>query len=675
MSRLKVTAILVLLTLAAHLGCLSAGWIWDDDSYITGNTVVQSNDGVLTLWRPGATPQYYPLVFLSFWIEYSIVGLDPWLYHFNNLVLHGAGVVLLWLVLARLGVRHAAWIAALFAVHPMGVESVAWVTERKNLLSLAFALGSIYAHLRALDAPRHRVVGLHVASFALYVCALLAKTTAVFVAPALVLIALHRNERWSPKRAAVLAPYFAVGLALGLFTAYLERVQVGAQGSEFAMSAPDRVLLAAQNMLFYLARFIVPTEQIFIYPRHAPSVARWTDWIPLAIMLAATAACVATWRRSRAPALLLLWLCAALFPALGFIDVWPFQYSFVADHFAYAAMPAMAGMVILALSRHERFFRSVACVCIAACLPLSWIATAKYADAEALWRDTLARNPDAWIACNNLSSILVRKTAEARDPEQSAALATEALAVASRGVELRRDETSLINRSEALRLLGRIDEALADATAARGISPTFLRASWAEARLLELAGRKSDATAAYLRVADMQGDAEIARMARGDAVRLLVDAGDLPAAIMHARALVAADTTDGDAIANLGALLVASGDEAGGRSEFLRAISSPVRFSSEQVFVATTLRYLRLAISNTLEPRELAVAGDIAARVEAANPGDPSLRFIVLALEVRAGRQDARADIERIEREARASGATAFADQVAAFLASAPAPK
>ena len=93
--------------------------------------------------------------------------------------------------------------------------------------SLAFALGSIYAHLRALDAPRHRVVGLHVASFALYVCALLAKTTAVFVAPALVLIALHRNDRWSAKRVAALAPYFAVGLALGLFTAYLERVQVG----------------------------------------------------------------------------------------------------------------------------------------------------------------------------------------------------------------------------------------------------------------------------------------------------------------------------------------------------------------------------------------------------------------------------------------------------------------
>jgi len=487
-ARLRVPVLLLLLTLAAHAGSLSAGWIWDDDSYITENPVLQSVDGWFTIWYPGTTPQYYPMVFLSFWIEYSLVGLDPWLYHFNNLLLHGSATVLLWLVLARLGASPAAWIAALFAVHPMGVESVAWVTERKNLLSLVFALASIFMHLRALDAPRHRVLGLHIAAFALYALALLSKTTAVFVAPALVLIALHRKDDWNAKRVAGLVPYFAVGIALGLHTAHLERVHVGAQGSEFAMSAPDRLLLAARNMIFYLERFMLPTEQVFIYPRHAPSAARWADWIPLAIMLAVAAATAASWKRSRAPLLLLLWFSAALFPALGFIDVWPFRYSFVADHFAYAAMPAMAAALVLALARHERWMRAVTCACVAACLPLSWIATAKYANAESLWRDTLARNPDAWIACNNLSSILVRQAAESRAPDRAAELAREALAIADRGVALRRDETSLLNRSEALRILGRIDDALADATAARELSPGFVRANWAEARLMELAG-------------------------------------------------------------------------------------------------------------------------------------------------------------------------------------------
>jgi len=171
----------------------------------------------------------------------------------------------------------------------------------------------------------------------------------------------------------------------------------------------------------------------------------------------------------------------------------------------------------------------------------------------------------------------------------------------------------------------------------------------------------------------MPGDAALARRARNDAIRLLVDAGDLPGAIAQTRALVAEDPSDGDAIANLGALLVAGGDEEGGRSEFRRALGGPVRFSSEQVFVATTLRYLRLAISAQLEPVELAMARDLAARVDAANPGDPSLRFIVLALEVRSGLMDGRAEIERIEREARAVGTTAFADEVAKFLASLPA--
>ena len=669
---LRIALVLVLLAFAAHARSLGCGWIWDDDSYITSNHIVQSDAGLFTLWAPGNTPQYYPLVFASYWIEFSLVGLDPWLYHLNNVLLHAAAVVLLWMNLARIGVPHAALIAALFAVHPMGVESVAWVTERKNVLSLALAFAAIYAYLRALDAPRHRVIGLHVAAFALYACALLAKTTAVFVAPALVLIALQRREQWGARRIATLAPYFALGLALGLFTAHLERTQVGARGSEFAMPALDRVLLAAHNMVFYIERFAVPTEQIFIYPRHAPSAAQWGGWIPLALMLALGAACVRAWKRSRAPLLVFLWFSAALFPALGFIDVWPFRYSFVADHFAYAAMPALATALILVANRFTRVVWPAACICIAGCLPLSWVATVKYADAEALWRDTLERNPTAWIACNNLGSILIRRTAEAGEPAHAAEIAEEALAIASRGVALRKDETSLLNRSEALRVLGRFEEALADASAAREAAPAFVRANWAEARLLELTGRKPDALVAYIRVAEMAGDPELSRIARADALRITVAAGDLAAAVVHARALVALDPGDGDAIANLGSLLVATGDEPGGRLQLLQAITTPVRFSREDVFVAATLRYLRLAVSGDLGPSELASATELAGRVAASSPSDPSLRFLTLALEVRGGRHDGRAEIERIEREARAAGATNFADEVASFLRSLP---
>ena len=145
----RTSLLIALAALCAHAGALSAGWIWDDGDYITANRIVQSPDGFLTLWLPGATPQFYPLVFLGFWIEHAIVGNDPWLYHANNMLLHAGSALLLWLMLRRIGVPLAAWIAVVFAVHPMGVESVAWATERKNTQSLLLALASVLAFLRA----------------------------------------------------------------------------------------------------------------------------------------------------------------------------------------------------------------------------------------------------------------------------------------------------------------------------------------------------------------------------------------------------------------------------------------------------------------------------------------------------------------------------------------------
>jgi len=229
----RTSLLIALAALCAHAGALSAGWIWDDGDYITANRIVQSPDGFLTLWLPGATPQFYPLVFLGFWIEHAIVGNDPWLYHANNMLLHAGSALLLWLVLRRIGVPLAAWIAVVFAVHPMGVESVAWATERKNTQSLLLALASVLAFLRAekIDArepaPAEEAAGQGAASgslapyaFALllYIAALLSKTTAVFVAPSLVLIALATRRSIDSRFVVRVAPYFVIGAALGLFT-------------------------------------------------------------------------------------------------------------------------------------------------------------------------------------------------------------------------------------------------------------------------------------------------------------------------------------------------------------------------------------------------------------------------------------------------------------------------
>ena len=700
---LRHPAILVAaLAVVAHLGAFSAGWIWDDGDYITANRIVQLPDGWLTIWVPGATPQYYPLVFLGFWIEHAIVGNHPLLYHATNVVLHAGSSVILLRILARLRVPHAAWIAALFAVHPMGVESVAWATERKNTQSLLLALASILSFIRA-EQQRDEAQTLEgqggaaaskearaalVLSFILYLAALLSKTTAVFVAPALVLIALHRRTRITGGFFARVTPYFVVGAALGLFTAYLEKTHVGAKGADFALTAVDRLQIASLNVLFYARSFALPLEQIFVYPRWAVDATRIDHWAAFAGMLLVAGACVWAWRITRAPLLILLWMCAALFPALGFIDVWPFRFSFVADHFAYAAMPALATVLVLAahaamqwLGAGPRARTAVLGAFVATCVPLSWIAAQKYTDVETLWRDTIARNPNAWLAHNNLASVLLERAGAAVAAEDDArvrALATEALGHARAAYELKDDDvTHPANMSEALRLLGRHDEALVAITRAIEIAPHLSGLRVRRGIILEALGRADDARGAYAEVfiedaavrMDREGQFEALRALR----RLAVARGDYTDAVQHARRIVELDPRSGDAMADLGALLAASGDADGGRAMLRAALAESAGFSSEQVMVGASVRYLRAVIAVTPGPSDLELARAIGSRLASLAPGDPSVRYLALALEARVGDAAARRGLAQLEQRARAANATQMADEIAAFLASLPA--
>lgn len=708
MSIFRHPAILVaVLAVLAHLGALSAGWIWDDGDYITANHVVQSVDGWLTLWIPGATPQYYPLVFLGFWIEHAIVGNHPLLYHATNVAMHACSSVVLLHILARLRVPHAAWIAALFAVHPMGVESVAWATERKNTQSLLLALASILYFIRAEQrddetppsagqgketAPGEARAAL-VLSFILYLAALLSKTTAVFVAPALVLVALHRRTRINGAFVARVAPYFVVGAALGLFTAYLEKTHVGAKGADFALTAIDRLQIASLNILFYARSFTLPLEQIFVYPRWTVDATRIEHWAALAGMLLVALACVWAWRITRAPLLILLWMCAALFPALGFIDVWPFRFSFVADHFAYAAMPALATVLVLAahalmqwMGAGPRARTAVLGAFVAVCMPLSWIAAQKYTDVETLWRDTIARNPNAWLAHNNLASVLLEQAGAAvaaGDADRVRNLASEALAHARAAYELKDDDvTHPANMSEALRLLGpyedgRYAESLVAISRAIEIAPHLSGLRVRRGIILEALGRADDARTAYAEALiedmtprmDREGQFEALRALR----RLAVARGDYADAVRHARRIVELDPRSGDAMADLGALLAASGDADGGRAMLRAALAESAGFTSEQVMVGTSVRYLRAVIAATPGQADLELGRTIASRLASLAPGDPSVRYLALALEARAGDAGARRGLAQLEQGARAANATQMADEIAAFLASLPA--
>ena len=245
-------ALVVLTILFAYVPALKSGYVWDDNVYVTNNHTLRTAEGLGRIWtEPGANIQYYPLVFTSFWMEYHLWGLHPFGYHLVNVVLHLFNVLLVWLILRRLGVRWAGLAAAVFALHPVQVESVAWITERKNLLSGAFYLAAVLVYLRfsglgesdsaGSDRARSgRSWGLYALVAFLFVLALLSKTVAATLPVTLLVITWWKRGTLEWTDVLPLVPLFVLGVAMGSLTVYLEKTQVGASGHEWGLSIIDR---------------------------------------------------------------------------------------------------------------------------------------------------------------------------------------------------------------------------------------------------------------------------------------------------------------------------------------------------------------------------------------------------------------------------------------------------
>ena len=395
----------VALMLIVYLPALGGGFGWDDDAYVTNNLTLRSVRGLSQIWgQLTATPQYYPLTYSSFWLEYHLWGPNPLGYHVVNVLLHTLAAMLLWRVLVRLQLP-GAWLAAgIFALHPVAVESVAWITERKNVLSAVFYFAAALAYLRWLD---YRTTKIYLLSFALFMCALFSKTVTASLPAALLLVIWWKHGRIPGRDVRPLLPFFAAGAALGLVTSWLERTHVGANGPEWALSFFDRCLIAGRALWFYAGKLFWPTNLTFIYPRWQIDPGIWWQWL---FPAAAIAVVMIPWslraRIGRGPLVAVLFFAGTLFPALGFANVYPMRYSFVADHFQYLAS---TGLIVLAAAGLTRIVRPVpfAAVLLPLLLAvLTWKQSAIYADAKTLWQDTLAKNAASWMAHNNLGTIL-----------------------------------------------------------------------------------------------------------------------------------------------------------------------------------------------------------------------------------------------------------------------------
>ena len=321
----------------------NGGFLWDDAAHVT-RPDLRSWEGLWSIWSaPGATQQYYPFTHTFFWLQHRLWGDTPLGYHLVNITLHAAAASMAGLILYRLSIPGAYFAAAIFALHPVQVETVAWITEIKNTLSAVFYLGAAIAWLRYKEKAN---AGAYAISLGLFVLALCSKTVTATLPAALLVIAWWQRGRLSWRHDVLpLVPFFIFGIAAGLSTVWVERSLVGAEGAAFDLTPIERGLIAGRALWFYAGKLLWPVNLVFIYPRWNVSQAHGWQYVYPAAALAVLAVAWAVRRRWRGPLAGLLYFAGTLFPALGFFNVYPFLFSFVADHFQYLAS---LGLITLA---------------------------------------------------------------------------------------------------------------------------------------------------------------------------------------------------------------------------------------------------------------------------------------------------------------------------------------
>ena len=415
--------LIILITLLVYVPAMQSGFIWDDDAYVTENQALRSVEGLAHIWTdPGATPQYYPLVFTTFWIEYRLWEFSPAGFHSVNVLLHAFNALLLWGLLRTLNVPGAWMAAAVFALHPVHVESVAWVTERKNVLSVLFYLASMACLVRffALVVEKNLQNNklTYTVGLLLFMAALLSKTVTCTLPAAMMLLIWWKRGRVTGREVAALAPFFVIGLIMGLMTVWLEQHHVGAMGKDWELTLLERCLLAGRVLWFYAAKLVWPANLIFNYPRWEIDALIWWQYL---YPIGAVGVVVFLWkfrrRLGRGPLAGMLYFCGSLFPALGFFDVYPFRFSYVADHFQYLASIGLIVLLVAAFTQFRLAFprwqpglaQTLGLIVLAVFGTLTWQQSQIYKTAQTLWQDTLKKNPDSWLAHNNMGVLFERR--------------------------------------------------------------------------------------------------------------------------------------------------------------------------------------------------------------------------------------------------------------------------
>jgi len=542
-------------TLAAYFPALRGGLLWDDSSHLT-KPGLQSFHGLWRIWfELGATQQYYPLLHSAFWLEHRMWGDAVAGYHLTNVALHALSACLVVMIMKRLSLP-GAWLAGfVFALHPVNVESVAWISEQKSTLSGVFYLASLLTYLHFyLQPDQDRRKSEYLLATGLFVLALLSKTVTATLPAVLLVIFWWRRGRLEWKRDVLpLLPWFALGISAGLFTSWVERTLIGARGADFLLTPAQRVLIAGRAICFYAGKLLWPTNLTFFYPHWKIEPGVWWQWMFPAGVLAFGIGLVFVARRYRGPLASFLIFCGTLFPVLGFLNIYPFRFSYVADHFQYLAslgiIVPVTSMLLPAIERiSSRRAVTIACcfVLILFLGVLTWRQCRMYRDSETLYRESLARNPGSWLAHYNLGVLFAEMPGRLPD----------AIAEYQAALRIKPDYAEAhVNLGNTLsQTPGREPDAIAEYQAALRINPDYAEAHNDLGIALSFSpGRLQDAIAEYQEALQIDPDYAEAHLNLGNILSQIP--GRQPEAIAEYQAALRINPNDAAAHFNLGNLL------------------------------------------------------------------------------------------------------------------------
>jgi len=554
--------ILIVATTLAYQPAWNGKPIWDDEIHIT-IPALRSVHGLARIWTdPAAAPQYYPLLHTVFWIEYRLWGAWPLPYHLVNIALHALTAVLMLRILQRLELPGAWVAAAIFALHPVLVESVAWISELKNTLSGALCAGSALMYLK-YDQNRERSA--YFIAFVLFLAGLMTKTVIVTL-PAVLLVIFwwKRGTLAWTRDLKPLAPFFLVALGAGLVTIWVEQKFCAEHGETFDFSLIDRLLIAGRLFWFYVIELFWPKDLMIIYPVWNISQTVWWQYL---FPVAALILFLGLWlirKKWRGPFAAAFCFLLMLFPVLGFFNLSYFMSSlgpdrhaaiFRADHFQYLATiaviaPFSAGARWIG-GRLQAGLRSAAYLAVGVLLlflaSMTWAQSRTYRDAETCFRAVVAKNPNSPTAHNNLGIAMAEKGA-----------LNDAIAHYETALELAPNyEFGHYNLGIALLRKGEVDGTIAHLRTVLGTNPNHSKAYYSLATALVQKGETNQAIADYDRALKLEPNFPDAHC---NLANLLLEKGEIDAALAHYRTALQLQPHNPGAHYNLAVGLVHKGE-------------------------------------------------------------------------------------------------------------------